>query len=140
MEDVFKTKGFTSWDGCIIIAIVVILLIFAFLKSCSVLIVAFPSLFLSINEYSKKYIVKDNGDLWVRSMLGVRQKATGIYRILYDPNAKGWNWRTRQMIITHKKGFFSITPDNPKELLALLRKKIPDIEIINVEIPVNNKR
>ena len=44
------------------------------------------------------------------------------------------------MIITHKKGFFSITPDNPKELLALLRKKIPDIEIINVEIPVNNKR
>lgn len=72
--------------------------------------------------------------------MGCRQKAAGIYRILYDPNAKGWNWRTRKMIITYKKGFFPVTPENPEELLALLKEKNPDVEIVNFEIPVNNKR
>uniref|UniRef100_UPI0005C86FC7 hypothetical protein n=1 Tax=Bacteroides intestinalis TaxID=329854 RepID=UPI0005C86FC7 len=103
------------------------------LKEASALcgfIVAIPFL---ISNYQRKYIIKENGDLWVKTVFGVSQKAIGVNCIFYNPSAKGWQWRVRQMVVRYqnglKKGFFPITPADPEGLIAALKEKNPGLEL-----------
>lgn len=141
MEKIFKSKGFTTTEKWLLVVALILCVGITLLKDISVLGAYIIGIVIAIDDYTKKYIVKENGDLWVKSMFGTGQKAVGINRILYDPNAKGWHWRTRQMIIKYEKGqhrgFFPITPADPEGLIAVLKERNPGVELNFFEIPVN---
>ena len=134
MEKIFKSKGMTTVEKWgIFVILVFICATYLFVKEVSTfcgLIVAIPFI---VSNYKRKYIVKENGDLWVKTLFGVAQRATGVNRILYNPSAKGWQWRTCQMVVRYqnglKKGFFPITPADPEGLIAALKEKNPELEL-----------
>lgn len=134
MEKVFKSKGMTNvekWGGlCIFVAIFVVYLYVKEISAFCGVIVAIPYIF---SNYKRQYIVKENGDLWIKTLFGVVQKAIGVTSIHYDPSAKGWQWRTRQMVVRYqnglKKGFFPITPADPEGLIAALKEKNSGLEL-----------
>ncbi|EKU91061.1 hypothetical protein [Bacteroides oleiciplenus] len=134
MEKIFKSKGMTTvekWGTlCILITICGIYL---FVKEVSALCGFFVAIPYIFSSYKRKYIVKENGDLWAKTMFGVVQKATGVTSIHYNPSTKGWQWRTRQMVVRYqnglKKGFFPITPADPEGLIAALKEKNPGLEL-----------
>lgn len=88
-----------------------------------------------------KYVVKENGDLWVKSLGSTQQRAIGIYRVVYNPQVRGWDWRRRQMVIYYKnglkQGFFSILPVDSEGLIAVLEERNPGMEIQHFDMPVN---
>lgn len=134
MEKIFKSKGMTTvekWGTlCMLITICGIYL---FVKEVSALCGFFVAIPYIFSSYKRKYIVKENGDLWAKTMFGVVQKATGVTSIHYNPSAKGWQWRTCQMVVKYqnglKKGFFPITPADPEGLIAALKEKNPGLEL-----------
>lgn len=134
MEKIFKSKGMTTvekWGTlCMLITICGIYL---FVKEVSALCGFFVAIPYIFSSYKRKYIVKENGDLWAKTVFGVVQKATGVTSIHYNPSAKGWQWRTRQMVVRYqnglKKGFFPITPADPEGLIAALKEKNPELEL-----------
>lgn len=134
MEKIFKSKGMTTaerWGVFIVLAIICV--VFLFTKEVSALCGFVAGIPFLLSNYKRKYIVKENGDLWVKTMFGVPQKATGVTSIHYNPSAKGWQWRTRQMMVRYqnglKKGFFTITPVDPEGLIAALKEKNPGLEL-----------
>lgn len=141
MEKIFRSKGFTKTDRWLLLAALLLCVGLMFVQDITALGGFVAGIIIAIDDYTKKYIVKENGDLWVKNFFGVSQKAVGINRILYDPNAKGWRWRTRQMIIRYEqglhKGFFPITPADPEGLIAVLKERNPGMELNYFEIPVN---
>lgn len=141
MEMIFKSKGFTTTEKWLLVVVFMMCVGIMFLKDISALGGAIVGIVMTIDYCTKKYIVKENGDLWVKTMFGISQKAVGINHILYDPSAKGWRWRTRQMIIRYEKGqhrgFFPITPADPERLIAVLKERNPGVELKHFEIPIN---
>lgn len=141
MEKIFKSKGFTKTEKCLLVVALMMCVGLVFLADVSVIAGFIIGIVIVVDDYTKKYIVKENGDLWVKSLFGISQKAVGINRILYDPNARGWHWRTRQMIIRYEKGlhrgFFPITPADPEGLIAVLKERNPGVELNFFEIPIN---
>lgn len=140
MEKVFKSKGNTTFEK---VALSLCLLMFVILVIVGLwggVIGGFIPLVFVIDNYTKKYIVKENGELWVRSIFGWGQKAVGARCVLYDPHAKGWSWRYRYMIISYKsdlkQGRFPILPADAQGLIAALKEKNPEMEIKYVNIPV----
>lgn len=133
MEKIFKSKGNTKLEGWLLIVAAVCFSIVAVLGNAFVFIALLGPLAIYLDQSTRKYIVKENGDLWVKTLFGVSQKAVGVNRILYNPSAKGWQWRTRQMIISYqngqKKGFFPITPVDPEGLIAALKERNPGLEL-----------
>lgn len=134
MEKIFKSKGMTNVEKwgvlCIFVAIFAIYLYVKEISALCGLVVAIPYIF---SNYKRQYIVKENGDLWIKTLFGVVQKATGVTSIHYNPSAKGWQWRVRQMVVRYqnglKKGFFPITPADPEGLIAALKEKNPGLEL-----------
>ena len=114
------------------------------LKEASALcgfIVAIPFL---ISNYQRKYIIKENGDLWVKTVFGVSQKAIGVNCILYNPSAKGWQWRVRQMVVRYQNGlkkgtFFPVLlladPETGRDSRPLKSKK--KSWFLSCNIPIN---
>ena len=143
MEKVFKAKGFNLWVqiGMTVLILSCCIVTWIFKNPYLIISIMFP-IYIFINQYATKYVVKENGDLWVKDIFGcTQQKAIGVYRILYDPNAKGWNWRRRQMIISYKsglkRGFFPVLPEDPEGLMAVLKERNPHIDIQYFDMPVN---
>lgn len=133
MEKIFKSKGNTKLEGWLLIVAAVCFAIVAVLGSTFIFIALLGPLVIFLEQSTRKYIVKENGDLWVKSILGVSQRAVGVNRILYNPSARGWQWRTRQMVVSYqnglKKGFFPVTPADPEGLIAVLKEKNPGLEL-----------
>lgn len=143
MEKVFKVKGFNLWAQISLTLFILLCLVIAWIYKSPYLVLSilYP-VYSFINQNTARYIVKENGDLWVKDFLGFTQhKAIGIYRVLYDRNAKGWNWRQRQMIISYesglRRGSFPVLPEDPEGLMAVLEERNPNIDMRYFTMPVN---
>lgn len=104
MEKIFKSKSSTKREKSLFAISVASLTVIAVLNGPFAFIALIGPIVVFLSQATQKYIVKENGDLWVKNVLGTPKKATGIYHVLYDPKAKGWRWRTRQMIVGYQKG------------------------------------
>lgn len=136
MEKIFKVKGFYLWERISVTMFVLFFGVCAWVdKNPYLFIPMVGPMLIFIYQQPIKYVIKENGDLWVKGLFGSsQQKAVGIYRIWYNPTAKGWNYRRRQLIIYYKsgrkQGFFSVFPENAEELIATLKERNATLDIL----------
>lgn len=135
MEKVFKSKGWKTWEQVLMVVCVILCAVAVWYTKNYFLIISFTfPLLIGYNQFFLKYVVKENGELWVSGMCGISlNKSVGIYRVLYYPKTKGWNNRNRRMVIFYKSGLrqgsFPINPADPEGLMAVLKERNPGLNI-----------
>lgn len=142
MEKEFKAKGWNLWTQMGLFASLLLVGLIVWMENNPfLLIITLSPLLTFFYQRSMKYVVKENGDLWVKSLGSTQQRAIGIYRVVYNPQVRGWDWRRRQMVIYYKnglkQGFFSILPVDSEGLIAVLEERNPGMEIQHFDMPVN---
>lgn len=88
MEKIFKSKSSTKREKSLFAISVASLTVIAVLNGPFAFIALIGPIVVFLSQATQKYIVKENGDLWVKNVLGTPKRQLGFIMFFMIPKPK----------------------------------------------------